>query len=87
MSQVIDKKLSAAIDKLNDQQKKEVLVFVSHISEEEGEIEKEYDKWEDESFVAEMERRRDHYLSGGKMVTAEEADKRIKTLIENGKRI
>lgn len=30
------------------------------------------DKWEDESFVAEMEASYNYYLNGGKMVTAEE---------------
>ena len=51
MSQVIDKKLSEAIDKLNDKQKKELLVFVGHFLEERDQ---EYDKWKDKSFVAEM---------------------------------
>ena len=83
MSQVIDKKLSAAIDKLNDKQKKEVLVFVSHIQEEH---EPEYDKWKDDGFVNEMENRYNYYKNGGKMVTAEEANKRIKNLIEKGKK-
>ena len=84
MSQVIDKKLLAAIDKLNDQQKKEVLIFVSHISEDDGG--KEYDKWEDDSFVSEMESRYNYYVNGGKMVPAEEANERIKNLIEKGKK-
>ena len=83
MSQVIDKKLSAAIDKLNDKQKQEVLVFVSHIQEE---GEQGYDKWKDDSFEAEMERRRDNYLNGGKMITAAESAERIKRLFEKNKR-
>jgi len=84
MSQVIDKKLFAAIDKLNDQQKKEVLIFVSHISEDE--TDKEYDKWQDDDFVAEMERRHNNYKNGGKMVTAAESDERIKKLFEKVKK-
>ncbi len=83
MSQVIDKKLSAAIDKLNDEQKKEVLVFVGHFLEKD---EKEYDKWEDNNFVNEMEDRHDYYKNGGKMITAAEADKRIKKLLEKRKK-
>ncbi len=83
MSQVIDKKLSEAIDKLNDKQKKELLVFVGHFLEERDQ---EYDKWKDKSFVAEMENRYDYYKNGGKMVTAAEASKRIKNLIEKGRK-
>ena len=83
MSQVIDKKLFAAIDKLNDKQKKEVLVFVASFLEE---GEQEYDKWQDNSFVAEMETRYDSYKNGGKIITADEADKRIKTLLEKNKK-
>ena len=79
MSQVIDKKLFAAIDKLTDTQKKEVLLFVGNFLEHR---EREYDKWEDESFVSEMESRYNYYKNGGKMVTAEESEKRIKTLLE-----
>ncbi len=86
MSQVIDKKLFAAIDKLNDQQKKEVLIFVGHISEEEKAGEKQYDKWEDDDFLTEMERRHDYYMSGGKMVTAEESKERINKLFEKSKK-
>jgi len=83
MSQTIDKMLFAAIDKLNDKQKKELLVFVDNILEE---SEKEYDKWEDNSFVNEMESRYNYYKNGGKMITAAEADKRIKKLLEKGKK-
>ena len=83
MSQVIDKKLFAAIDKLNDKQKKEVLVFVGNFLQE---SKQEYDKWQDDSFVSEMENRYNYYKNGGKMVTAAEADKRIKNLIEKGKK-
>ncbi|MCD6013338.1 MAG: hypothetical protein K0Q79_3200 [Flavipsychrobacter sp.] len=78
MSQVIDKKLHAAIDKLNAKQKKELLVVVGNILEE---SEEGYDKWEDESFVTEMEKRYTHYKNGGKMVTAKEANSRIKKLL------
>ncbi len=81
MSQVIDKKLYEALEKLNDTQKKEVLVFVGGILEE-----KKYDKWEDESFVSEMESRYNYYKKGGKMVTADEADKRIKNLLAKKKK-
>jgi hypothetical protein len=78
MSQVIDKKLFAAIDKLNDKQKKEVLVFVGSVLDD---GEQNYEKWQDDSFVSEMETRYNHYKNGGKMVTAEEAEKRIKAII------
>ena len=81
MSQVIDKKLHAAIDKLTDTQKKEVLLFVGNL-EHRG---REYDKWEDESFVSEMESRYNYYKNGGKMVTAEESEKRINALLEKSK--
>lgn len=79
MSHVIDKKLFAALDRLNDKQKEEVLIFVG------GFLEKSdagYDKWQDNSFVSEMETRYDHYKNGGKMVTAREADERIKAILE-----
>lgn len=83
MPQVIDKKLSAAIDKLNDKQKREVLVFVGHFLEK---GKKECDKWEGNSFVNEMESRYNYYKNGGKMITATEADKKIKKLIAKGKK-
>jgi len=83
MSQVIDKKLFSAIEKLNDKQKKAVLVFVGGILEEDKQ---EYDKWQDAGFVSEMESRYNYYKNGGKMITASEANKRIKNLLENGKK-
>ena len=76
----IDEKLHAAIDMLNSKQKKELLFFVDHIREEET-----YDKWKDDSFVAEMEKRYQYYKSGGKMVSATDANKQIKRLLEKGK--
>ena len=79
MSQAIDKKLFAAIDQLNDQQKKEVLVFVGHFLDE---SDQKYDKWEDDNFVAEMDRRYDYYKNGGKMISAEESKMRIKAILE-----
>ena len=82
MSQVIDKKLFSAIEKLNDKQKKAVLVFVGGFLEE---GEQEYDKWQDTGFVSEMENRYNYYKNGGKMITASEANKRIKNLLEKGK--
>ena len=83
MSQVIDKKLFSAIEKLNDKQKKEVLVFVGNVLDE---SEQHYDKWEDNSFVSEMETRYEHYKNGGKMVTSAEAEKRIKAIIHKGEK-
>ena len=78
MSQVIDNKLFAAIDKLSEHQKEEVLIFVAGILDPS----EQYNKWEDETFVKEMDSRYEHYKNGGKMITAEEADKRIKDLFK-----
>lgn len=79
MSQAIDNKLFAAIGKLNDEQKQEVLAFVDGFSENAPKL---YDKWKDESFVAEMDSRYNYYLNGGKMVSPEEAEDRINKLRE-----
>lgn len=79
MSLGIDQELFAAINKLNDEQKQEVLAFVDGFSEDGG---REYDKWKDESFVAEMDSRYEYYLNGGKMVSAKEAEERLNNLKE-----
>jgi hypothetical protein len=81
MSQIIDKKLFAAIGKLNDEQKKEVLLFVGNFLEGGAAS----DKWQDINFLAEMNSRYDYYQSGGKMISSVEADKRIKSLLEKNK--
>ena len=38
------------------------------------------DKWEDESFVAEMENEYNFYLNGGKVFSAEELEKKLDEL-------
>jgi hypothetical protein len=78
MSQVIDKKLFDAIDRLNEQQKKEVLLFVGNFLEQ---TEPTYDKWEEESFVTEMDSRYDYYKNGGKMISVAESENRITTIL------
>ncbi len=82
MSLGIDRELFAAINKLNDEQKQEVLAFVDGFSEEGS---KEYDKWKDESFVAEMENEYNYYLAGGKMVSPEELRESIEEIFANAK--
>ncbi len=82
MSLGIDRELFAAINKLNDEQKQEVLAFVDGFSEEGH---KEYDKWKDESFVAEMENEYNYYLNGGKMVSPEELRESIEEIFAKAK--
>lgn len=82
MSQVLDKKLHSAIKKLNDDQKKRVLFFVGQIADEE----KDYDKWEDEGFVAEMERRYESYRNGARTYTQDEVDKELQQTIAKRKK-
>lgn len=77
MSLGIDKELFAAIHKLNDEQKQEVLAFVDGFTDKEGEA---YDKWKDESFVAEMENEYNYYLNGGKVFSPEEVEKEMDEL-------
>jgi hypothetical protein len=44
------------------------------------------DEWEyTDEFKAELDRRYAHYKSGGKMVSATEADKQIKELLKRGR--
>ena len=74
MSLGIERELFAAINKLNDEQKQEVLTFVDGFTSEDGQ---EYDKWKDESFVAEMENEYNYYLNGGKVFSAEEVEKEM----------
>ena len=80
MSQIIDKELLAAIDKLNDEQKKEVLLFVGNFLEEGAPS----DKWQDINFLDEMDSRYDYYQRGEKMISSVEADKRIKSSLQRG---
>jgi len=83
MSLVIDKKLFATLDQLNDKQKREVLVFAGHFLAED---ERGNNKWEDDNFVSEMGSRYNHYKNGGQMITTTEADKRIKQILETGRK-
>ena len=43
------------------------------------------DKWQDHSFVSEMETRYEHYKNGGKLVSVAEAEERIKAIIHKSK--
>lgn len=46
----------------------------------------EQDEWEyTEDFKAELDKRYEHYKSGGEMIPAEEADKQINAILQSGK--
>ncbi len=81
MSQVLDKKLHAGIDKLNEKQKKAVYDIIQAFAAEEM----DHAPWNDEHFIAEMDRRQDNYKNGGKMISAEEASKLTRDLINKRK--
>ena len=59
MSHTLDTKLHAAIDTLNDIQKKAVLGIVKVMASEQAGL-----HWEDAGFVSELEDRLDEYKSG-----------------------
>ena len=80
MPQALDKQLYSAIELLNDKQKKAVLGIVKAIPE--GEAQEYGEHWQDKAFVTEMESRYAYYKSGGKMITADEANKQIKELLQ-----
>jgi hypothetical protein len=59
MSQVLDKQLHDAIEKLNTSQKKALLGLAKYLESKET-----HDHWKDENFVAEMDRRYNEYKTG-----------------------
>ncbi len=59
MSKVLDNKLHAAIDTLNDTQKKAVLGIVTVLA-----ASPERDHWADDNFVSEMKSRLQEYKTG-----------------------
>ncbi len=83
MVQVIDKKLFAAIEKLNTTQKKAVLDFVDNLQPEHPDLE---NKWETDQFVSEMEMRYDEYKNEGQSIPSSIVNTKISEIIKNGKR-
>ncbi len=81
MGHKLDSQLHEVLDKLNEVQKQQVLEYAANFLEDAP----EFDKWNDKSFVAEMESRYNYYKSGGKMVSAEEVDMQVKELFRNAK--
>jgi putative addiction module component (TIGR02574 family) len=76
MSQTLDKQLHAIIDNLNNQQKKAVLGIVKALVDNDD---AKYDHWEDEEFVAEMDRRYKEYKAGNtKLVSLDQVEKKAR---------
>lgn len=70
----IRQKLHQFIDTIEDKKAEAMYaLFENEIEEDEGEYTDE--------FKAELDRRYVHYKNGGEMISAEEANKRIKTLL------
>ena len=73
MSEALNKRLHAAIDGLNDKQKKAVLGIVQVFAEEQ---EPAFDHWGDKAFVAEMNDRYNEYKSGNaELISLDEVEK------------
>ena len=74
MSQTLDKKLYAAIDELTDKQKKAMLSIMEAFAEK-----GEGGHWQNEAFVAEMDRRYNDYKSGKtKLISLDEVEKKAR---------
>jgi hypothetical protein len=74
----IRRKLHQFIDTIED--KKAAAIYTLF----EDEIEQ--DEWEyTEDFKAELDKRFEYYQSGGKMITAAEADEQINAIVKSGK--
>jgi hypothetical protein len=75
----IREKLHHFIDTIEDKKAEAIYTLF------EDEIEK--DDWEyTEEFRAELDKRYEYYKSGGKMVSANEADEEISAILQEGKR-
>jgi hypothetical protein len=73
----IRQKLHDYIDAAPDKKVEAIFTMV------EDEIEEDYDHWEDEEFVAELQRREDNYLKGkSKTYTMEESLERARQAIK-----
>ena len=82
MSQTLDKKLRAVIDKLNDKQKKAILNVAQAFVEED----KTYDHWQDENFVAEMDKRyNDYKLGKSAPATLDEVEAKARKMAQSKK--
>jgi hypothetical protein len=74
----IRQKLHQFIDTIEDKKAEAIYTLF------EDEIEQ--DEWEyTEAFKAELDKRYEYYQSGGKMVTAIEADEQISAILQSGK--
>lgn len=82
MSQTLDKKLHAVIDKLSEKQKKAILNVAQAFVEED----KTYDHWQDENFVAEMDKRyNDYKLGKSEPVTLDEVETKARKIVKSKK--
>jgi hypothetical protein len=74
-SVLIKERLHRFIETIEEKRVKAIYaLFEREIEEEEGDY--------SEAFKKELDRRYNYYISGGKMVTKEEADKRIKNVMK-----
>lgn len=71
----LDKEINQYLSHLNTEQKKAVLTVVKAIAEKQ----QEEDLWEDEAFIAELDRRTDEYESGKtKVLTLDQLEARVR---------
>jgi putative addiction module component (TIGR02574 family) len=69
----LDKKINNYLDQLSTKQKEAVLTVVKTFAEDHD------DKWKDESFIAELDRRTEEYESGkAKVYTLDELETRVR---------
>ena len=81
MPQKLDGKMLAVYSQLNDLQKMQVIEYASEILNQDNLS----SKWDNGSFLEEMDNRYDYYKSGGKMVSSTEMEQEISRLLATAK--